>query len=221
MDPKQQILDQANKIKSNRFILWAAMASILWGEAFKIEEFLNHNKGIEVNLIKGDTKVLAATTAFADTTITIPNADDRRRLVCNVGLVFDAGITQAKVRGEVLIQIHKNMTVEWKRRTGKPVAESIMRYSQGFNHGLHTTDGYGHAESAATNVPATQLAGEVEQLIRKLAPYGVDAAMPGSIDLIEEGKSLTAEVRGLNGVTVAASHSGVNVTPYALVVDAV
>lgn len=222
MDPKQQIMELAADIKSRRFRLWAAMASILWGEAFKIEEFLNHNKSLKVHIVKGATTVLAATTAFADAVVTIPNEDDRRRLVCAVGLLFDAGIVNAKVRGEVGIQIHKNLTVEWKTRDGKPVAESIARYSLGFGHGLISDGGgFGAVDADPDSVVLPLLASEPVSMMQKLAPNGIDAAMQGALDLIEEGKTLTGAVRGLNGTTVAVSHSGVNVTPYALVVDAI
>lgn len=219
--PKQEIEQLANRIRSQRFILFAAIASVLWDTAFKVDEFLQHNKQLEVNIIKGNSVALAATTSFANTTITIPGADDRRRLVCAVGLVFDGGIVSAKVRGEVAIQVHKNLTLNWQRRNGKSVDESIARYSLGFNQGLMSDGG---AIAAADETPDTvvlpMLAGEHEALMRKLAPNGIESAMQGAIDLIEEGKSLTAKIEGLNGVTVAVSHSGVNVTPYALVVDA-
>jgi hypothetical protein len=218
----QNIKDMANRIKAERLALFGAMASILLGEGFKMEEWLEHaNDTIQFGIVKGEPTVLATTTSFADTEIVIPGADDRTRLVCGVALIVDAGIAEARVPAEVLVQLNRFATIEWKKRIGKTKPEAFRAYSLGLNDGLVLSPGYGHAEGGDAEVEAAMLAASELPLMEYMAPRGVDQAMLRAIDVIEEGKKLVGEFRGLTNATVAASHSGVNVTPFALVADAI
>ncbi len=221
MDPKQRINNAANELKTGRFTLFAGVAKMLQDEAFKDDEFLDHNSRLDLNVIKGDSVVLATTTTFADARVIIPKRDDGKRLVCSVGLLFDGGTADAKVPGEVLVQMHKSLEIKWSTRKAKDVKQSILRHSLGFNLGLMSDGGgFGAADADPDSVMLPLIASTPPDFINRLAPRGVHDAIQNAIDLIDSDRNLVGEITGLNGVTVAGSHSGVNATPYALVIDA-
>lgn len=214
MDPQKEIKDFAAQMQADRFKWFGGIALMLLGTAFRIDEFLDYAGTLEARIIKGDAVALAASTAFADTEITIPGRDDAHRMVVAVRGVLDAGAATAA--DGVQAQLNKLGKIEWKRSTGRSVPEAFRAYSLGMNE-----QEVGYSEASGTGTP-TVLSGSARDLLNIMAPQGIDKAMLGAIDVLKPSKNLVGEFKGLNGVTILDSHSaGLNVTPYALVVDAV
>jgi hypothetical protein len=212
MDAEQREIEtKAAEIQAHYFKWFGGIARTILGKAFRMAEFLEYVGHIEINVIKCDTKVLAATTAGVDVTLVVPNEADRQRMVIAVQCQLDAAAEG--IPDGVLAQIHKNLKVAWKKSTGRAIPQAFRAFSMGPEGSFSNADFDTNPVLFASNTPP---------LLPMLAPFGIERAGMGALDVLKPSKNLDGDITGLAATTLLESHSaGINITPYALVADSV
>ena len=204
-------VDQGAKIlKLQRYSQAGAALRARVGPSAPLEEFSTMTRA-EINVLTPNVTQLAATTTFANATITIPAVTDRFRFILAIGFEVSNLTSAAGTRlpDGVLVQLRSLAVVTINKSSGKATPQGYMGYDMGAIHA--------YPDGLTTGVYHTDV--QEQTITRLLRGKSIAEAVADPIDTLVPSQGITIDVTGIAGVTVADSASGVQINTQVLVMD--